>query len=81
MDWEKYGLVIRSKNKKTILKALNSPKTPSQLSKETNLAVSTISKNLSQLTKLKLVKCLNPQLQMGKLFQITNEGKELLKKI
>jgi len=81
MDWKKYGLIIRSKNKKTNLKALNLPKTHSQFSKETNLAISTISKNLSQLTKLKLVKCLNPQLQMGKLFKITNEGKELLKKM
>lgn len=81
MNWLKLGKVKRSKNKQKIIKALTKPKTPTELSEELKLARSTCSNTLLELQEMGLVKCLTPNLRMGRLYQLTEEGQEIKKQI
>ncbi|MFA5303146.1 MAG: ArsR family transcriptional regulator [Candidatus Nanoarchaeia archaeon] len=81
MDWLKLGKVKGSKNKKIIINALNKPKTPTELSQELKIARSTCSSTLLELETMQLVKCLTPELKLGRLYQLTEEGEEIKKEI
>ncbi len=73
-DLEILGKVLASPNKKKIMYSLNTPKTPKELSKKTNLNFPTISKNLKILEKLDLIEINNKNLRKGKLIFISKKG-------
>lgn len=78
--WEGFGFVTASSYRKIILSKLKkSPKTPKNLSKETNLPISHISKTLKELKEKKIVECLSPSLRKGKIYALTNIGEEIAK--
>lgn len=78
MDWKKFGYLIASKNRMKITKSLaEKPKTPKEISKELGLYISHVSSTLSQLEKTEIVKCHNPEQKRGKLFYLTQIGKDL----
>ncbi len=79
--WELIGFVQASNYRKKVLKALDEPNTPNSLEKELNIKISHISRTIKELIKINLVKCHTPKLRKGKIFQITKEGKEILKNI
>ncbi len=81
MDWFKLGRVKSSKNKQIIIKALNKPKTPTELSRELKVARSTCSNTLLELQRMGLVICLTPKLRMGRLYKLTREGQEIKKEL
>ncbi len=82
MNWEKYGYVAASRYRQKVLKLLKeNPKTPKQLSGETNLHLSHVSATLSELIEKGLVKCLTPNLRRGKIFSLTEEGTEIAKEL
>jgi len=82
MDWAKYGHVIASEYRKKIVLCLNkTPRTPKQISKDTNLYLSHVSRVLRDLKKRQMVACLTPKLKRGKVFALTDEGKEIAENI
>lgn len=54
-------------------------KTPSKISKSTNIKMSHISTVLKELKDKDLIKCLNPQKRQGRLYTTTELGKNILK--
>lgn len=81
MDWEKYSFVVRSKNRKKVLKNLDSPKTPSQLREKTGINLSHISRALSELKEEGIVKCLTPNQKLGRVYKRTEVGEEIAEDI
>jgi len=80
--WHLIGRVHASKYRKKILEELNkNVKTPTVLEKETNIKISHVSRALKELSDLRLVKCLTPDLKKGKMYHITKLGKEVLESI
>lgn len=54
--------------------------TPTEISDELKTHFSQVAKNLVELEKRELVKCLTPSLRKGRLYGITEKGKKTLKK-
>ena len=53
--------------------------TPAVISDKTQLYLSHVSTTLSELTEKNLVICLTPKLKKGRLYDLTKEGRKLLK--
>jgi len=64
--------------RKDIIKKLQDPKTATDLSMETKKHRSSISRILLSLEKKKLVRCINPEDDRYRHYQITNKGKEAI---
>ena len=73
------SFLSRSKNRKTVLENLEKPTTPTELASKLQIQRSTISRAILELMDKKLVKCLTPKEKMGRLYQITDLGKKILK--
>jgi len=78
-DWKIIGEVSASSHKLKILSVLNKPKTPKQISIETDMYLSHVSKGLKDLSDRGLVNCLNPELRKGKLYALTEKGNEIFR--
>ena len=79
--WDNISFVVRSKHRKTMLKLLTKPRTPTQIKEETKLHFNAVSRSLIELEKKGFIKCLNPNQKLLRFYQITLEGKKLLKKL
>ena len=74
--WEAYGQVVASKRRIKVLLALYSrPKTPTQISTETDMHISHVSKVLQELVRKELVVCLTPSRKKGRVYALTEMGK------
>jgi len=82
MVWDDVSYLLRSPLSKRILECLvkQSPLTPFQISKETDIARSNISTKLGQLKKRGLVECVNPNSRKWRFYKITDKGKNVLSK-
>ncbi len=80
-EWDNISFIVRSKHRKVILELLAKPKTPTQIKKETKLHFNSVSRSLLELEKKNFIKCLNPTQKLLRFYQITAEGKKLLKKL
>lgn len=79
---EGIAIIQRSKCKEIVLKDLkDSIKTPSKISKSTNISIHHVSRYLKQLMDKNLVICLNEDYKQGRLYKITELGKEVLEHI
>lgn len=77
--WEKAS-VAQSRSRRACLEALiSSPRTPSSISRATNIHLSHISRSLRELADLKLVECVTPKAMKNRIYRITTEGKKVLK--
>lgn len=82
MAWSDVSYLLRSPVSKRILEAIeNEPLAPFEISKRTNTARSNISSKLIELKKKELVKCINPEARKWRFYEITEQGKELLKEV
>ncbi len=84
MDWQKYAWVKRgSRRQKTLelLNKANNPLTINDIHEKSKIAISQASATVAELEKAKLIKCLNAQDKIGKLYIITEEGKEIIIKM
>jgi DNA-binding MarR family transcriptional regulator len=54
--------------------------TPTEISSELKTHFSQVTKNLLELEKRDLVKCLTPSLRKGRLYGITEKGRKAIKK-
>lgn len=79
--YDQISFLSRSKNRKTVLENLEKPTTPTELASKLKIQRSTISRAILELMDKKLVKCLTPKEKMGRLYQITESGKKILKKL
>jgi DNA-binding MarR family transcriptional regulator len=70
--------IKKGKLRKDILKRIYEPKTATEVSKETGKHRSSISRILLSLEKKGLAKCINPEDDKYRHYQITNKGKKLI---
>lgn len=75
------SFVYRGKIRIKVLKGLFKPKTPTELSKEIKTHRSTTSRAILALVDKGLVKCLTPNENMGRYYEITKLGKKILGEI
>ena len=78
ISWDDISFLVRGKHRKTILKLLDNPKTPTQIKIEMKLHFNVISRTLIELEKKGFVKCLTPHQKLARFYQITNKGEESL---
>lgn len=80
--WHLIGTIKSSNYREKVLRELTeNTQTPKWLAKKTNIKFSHISTVLTELQKLKLIKCLTPELRKGRIYSITKLGKEILKSL
>ncbi|KZX15092.1 bacterial regulatory protein, arsR family [Methanobrevibacter cuticularis] len=76
---EVISIVQSSENIEKILNYLeNRIKTPTKIAKALNLSQANVSRTLKKLMKYGLVECLNPDKKIGRLYIITDLGKQAL---
>jgi len=81
MDWQKYAWVKRGKRRQQTLTIFNKaahPLTINDIHEKSKIAISQASATISELEQNSLIECLNPKDKIGKLYQITKEGKEII---
>lgn len=54
-------------------------KMPTELARNCNILPNHISNVLTHLRKLELLECINPEYKKGRLYRLTDDGKEILK--
>ncbi|MBZ9570589.1 transcriptional regulator [Methanobrevibacter sp. TMH8] len=72
---------MSSYREKILIDLMDKIKTPSKLSKSTEIKMSHISTVLKELKDKKLIECLNPKKRQGRLYTDTELGKKVLKYI
>ena len=78
IDWNTIGYIKRSENRLKALEVLKNPTMPSELGKKMNISLTHASKIIRELNSKKLIKCLNEDLKVGRIYQITKEGLSIL---
>jgi DNA-binding MarR family transcriptional regulator len=81
MDWQKYAWVNRGKRRQQTLEVLNksaNPLTINAIHEKVSIAISQTSVIIAELEGEGLIECLNSQDKIGKLYRITEEGKEII---
>jgi predicted transcriptional regulator len=82
VEWEKLGFIKASSHRQQILASLNvRPLTPKELSKNLDIHLSQVTRNLREMEQRELVYCLTPNLRKGRIYRISEEGKKLLSQL
>jgi len=77
-----YSSVIASRNKRGIILVLyDRILTPSDIAEELDIRINHISKYLTELKNRKLVVCLNENSRKGRLYQLTELGKQIFNEL
>lgn len=82
--WEVLSYVQMSKNRKLVLKELDEsrrPLTPTELSRQLNIAFNSASRALRQLAGKGLVVCINPDAPRYRRYRMTSQGKRVWKEL
>ena len=82
MDWGLYAWINRGSRRKSILGLLTKSEKPlstNDIKKSLKIAISQASFTLKELFDKKLIESVNPKDKIGRLYVITNKGKEMLK--
>ena len=79
--YELVSFVSRGKIRKVVLSNLIKPHTPTELSHIIKTHRSTTSRTILALERKGLVKCITPKEKMGRYYEITDIGKQILQKI
>ena len=79
--WVKVGFVSRGKNRIEIIKLIDKPQTPSALCQRTKLNMNLVSRALRELEKEGVVECKNPKETMGRVYDLTELGRKVLKSL
>ncbi len=69
-----YTWIVRGKQRKKIIKALDKPRIPTQIKEETKLSLNNVSDVLRSFQKKKIARCLNPKEKTGRLYELTPKG-------
>lgn len=76
--WIDTSFIISSSYRIKVLKNLETPKTPSHLSKISGINKTHISRTLKELLEKDMIKCLTPEIKKGRIYIISNKGKNTL---
>lgn len=79
--YELISFVSRGKVRKRVLAGLVKPQTPTQLSKLIKTHRSTTSRTILALEEKGLVKCITPNENMGRYYEISELGKKIIKNV
>jgi DNA-binding MarR family transcriptional regulator len=79
--WEAVGYVKRSKNRINAMELLTNPLMPSEVGKMMQISLTHASKIVRELNSKKLIHCLNENLKVGRIYQLTAQGKKVLQAI
>ncbi|MBW3015831.1 hypothetical protein KY330_05380 [Candidatus Woesearchaeota archaeon] len=82
MDWHLVAWLKRGSRRRSVLEYIsksNHPGSANDVRKAMKIAMSQASATLKELRDKGLVDCLNPKDKIGKLYRISQKGKELLK--
>ncbi len=79
---KKFSYVYRSQyRKKTILSLTQGEKTPTEIGLYTNIRTNHISKILRELKEYEIVKCINEEMKMGRLYILTDWGEKIAEEL
>lgn len=81
MDWKKYAWVRRGKRRSETLDILNKasrPLTIKDIHMKSKVALSQASLTVAELCDKELIHCLNPEDKIGKLYTISEVGKQIV---
>jgi len=81
MNWKLLSYALRSKQRREIILVLEKPKTPTQIAHDTKLSVAHVSRTLKEFSQKELAKCLTPHEKVGRVYQLTDKGKEVLRNL
>lgn len=81
MVWDNVGFILKSEKRKKLMFLLEKPKTPTQLSKAMGSSLANVSLKLKDMSDKGLIKCVNPESLKGRIYMLTEKGKETLEKI
>lgn len=84
VDWKKYAWVRRGKRRLETLMVLykeNRPLTVNDIHVRSKIAISQASATITELLEANLVKCLNPEDKIGRLYTISDEGKKIINQL
>lgn len=75
--------VTISSYRKRVMKSLDDGdvKIPTEIAKDSDIRSNHISKVLSELKARDLVECINPEVRKGRLYRLTDHGKDVVKNI
>lgn len=79
--WKDYSFIMRSKQRKIIIRVMNLPMTVTEIKEKTNLTLSETSRVLRAFKVQELSECLNPKDPIGRVYQLTEKGKSIKEKI
>ncbi len=79
---DEIGFVKISEQRQKIMKDLKDKlKIPTEIAKSTGMSVSEVSRSLKTLKDREIVICLNENKRVGRVYTLTNKGKEILEYI
>lgn len=81
IKWDIIGYIKRSKNRQEAMKYLGYPIMPSELAKKMNISLTHASKIIRELNSKKVIHCLNENLKVGRIYQLTEKGKKIREEI
>ncbi len=81
MNWDIIATLRYGKRLRAILKALTEPLSPTEISKITGKQLSNVSNGLRKLEVMGLVENITSRKGKGRIYRITQKGKEILKRI
>lgn len=73
------GFILRSEYRKKVFLSLVKPIMPSKISKNLNIRLTHITRELRYLKEKNLVECINPNEKIGRLYRLTKKGENLKK--
>lgn len=74
------GYIEASTYRTKVIKALNkAPQMPTKIAKDTGIRPNHISMTLNQLKNKQLIKCINEEARKGRIYKLTETGKEIQK--
>ena len=81
-QWKEVGYVLSSKYRTKVMKSLkDDAKIPSQIARDSDIRQNHISNILRQLKEHELVECINPEFRKGRIYRLTDNGNEIVKKL
>ena len=81
-QWKEVGYVLSSKYRTKVMKSLEDEvKMPSQIARDSDIRQNHISNILRQLKEHELVECINPEFRKGRIYRLTDNGNEIVKKL
>ena len=79
--WKDYSFIMRSKQRKTVIKVMDRPMTVTEIKEKAGLSLSETSRVLRKFKGEGLAKCINPEDALGRVYQLIERGKRIKEKI